>query len=201
MRGVAEQALGGLAEGLDRPPLVDDDHRVGHRQQNRAEARLLGLELLRQTAKSLLARAQCNFAGRQSFVGASKLSKHPLLLLREILGLMLLMLQPRDLRDVLHSMDDPSNVIEGVEDRVVSRAPMPLLEYTVGAPHVIFLHRHDVGLLELPHPVQRGCQVADPARFRVRRVIREDLEQVAPHDLITSGHGGGQIGIARPDDG
>ncbi len=44
-RGVAEQPLGGLAEGLDQPGLVDHDHGVRHRLEDREEMGLSGDEL------------------------------------------------------------------------------------------------------------------------------------------------------------
>ena len=44
VRGVAEQPLGGVAEELHDAALVDHDHRIGNRLQDRAQMRLAGAQ-------------------------------------------------------------------------------------------------------------------------------------------------------------
>ena len=112
------------------------------------------------------------------------------------------LVQLAQLRHVDDLVDDVGQPAVGVEDGGVGRAPVTFLEVAAfrgRTPDVVLLHRHRVGHAELAHAIERRAQIPDAGRVGVVGVVGEDVEEVAPDDLVADRHRRAQVGVARGD--
>ncbi|HET9106188.1 MAG TPA: hypothetical protein VFN79_03250 [Steroidobacteraceae bacterium] len=88
---------------------------------------------------------------------------------------------------ILHSMQDVLDRAVRIEDRDVLRTPVAGGELPVGPLDVVFLDRHGIGRASRQHAMERGPEVADSVGGGIRRVVRENIEQALPDNLLVSG--------------
>jgi len=107
---------------------------------------------------------------------------------------------PDELGHVLDAMDDQPGRAAVAEHRGIDRAPVALLERSVGGADVVLLDRHHVTLAGPQHGLQRSAEAAHPGRFGVSGVVREHVEDGAADDLLALGHRRVQVRVVDGDD-
>lgn len=101
---------------------------------------------------------------------------------------------PDQLGDLLDPVNEQLDLAVRAEDGGVAGAPVPLLPLSrpTGCLDVVPLKGHGVALPGLQHPAQGGGQIAHAGRRGVVRVVREDVEEIAAHDLLAAAPGHAQ---------
>ena len=109
-----------------------------------------------------------------------------------------------ELGDIYHLVQDVRELPARVEQRAVTRAPVPHLEpaaFGGGAAHVVMLHRHRVRPELTPDAIKGGGQVGYPRGAQVIRVVREDIKYVAAQNVLPGRHRGRQVRVTDRNDG